>query len=181
LTNTKFAKNSFTYKDYLSWDDNVRVELLDGIVYMMSSPSIWHQDTAGNLYAQLHNFLKGKPCRVFIAPCDVRPFPKDDLSDNTVVQPDILVVCDESKIGENGINGVPDFIIEIESPGSRGKDLIDKKELYEKAGVKEYWVVGKNGVSKFVLIDGVYHENVTEKTMSAKIPVTILKGCTLEL
>ena len=102
----------YTYADYESWDDENRYELIDGVVYMMSAPSIEHQGILVELSRQLANFLVGKPCRVFVAPCDVCISGLGD-EDDSVVQPDIFVVCDESKLDKKYCNGAPDMVIEI--------------------------------------------------------------------
>jgi Uma2 family endonuclease len=90
----------YTYGDYLYWGEDSRYEIIDGIAYKMPSPSVIHQSVSGELTGEIREFLKGKPCRVFAAPFDVRLFPEDDNSDTTVVQPDILVVCDQSKLSD---------------------------------------------------------------------------------
>lgn len=126
----------FTWSDYRSWPDDERWELIDGVAYAMSAaPSIRHQDVVGRLFSRIEQQLRGRPCRPFVAPTDVR------LSDADVVQPDILVVCDPGKITPAHIDGFPDLIIEVLSPGTSAKDLRDKKALYERAGVSEYLVV----------------------------------------
>ncbi len=141
----KKLNQRFTYKDYLSWtDDRERWELINGVAYDMSpAPTRWHQDITGSLFALLKNYLKDKDCRVYIAPFDIR-LPGGFKTDNdvdTVVQPDISVFCDESKLDDRGGNGAPDLIIEILSPSTASKDLKEKFFLYERVGVKEYWVV----------------------------------------
>ena len=107
-------ERGFTYKDYARWDDDIRYELIDGVPYAMASPSRLHQKISGRIFRQLANFLRGKSCEVYAAPLDVRLNPHT--FDNIVVQPDILVVCDESKYDDKSIKGAPDFIIEILSP-----------------------------------------------------------------
>lgn len=125
----------FTWNDYLSWPDSERWEVIDGVAYNMTpSPTVRHQVLAGNLHNILKNGLKGKKCRAFIAPLDVY------LDDTNFVQPDVLVVCDESKIKDK-IHGAPDLIIEVLSPSTSLKDKREKKTLYEKFGVKEYIIV----------------------------------------
>ena len=134
----------YTYADYLKWDDNERWELIEGEVYDMSpAPSYEHQSISGGISAQIWMFLKDKKCKILSAPFDVR-FPegvKDNNKIINVVQPDISVICDTSKIDKKGCQGAPDFIIEILSPSTASKDTIIKKELYEKNGVKEYWII----------------------------------------
>ena len=134
-------KRKFTYNDYLCWPDDVRVEIIRGVAYMMSPPFTSHQKISMLLSQRFANFLAGKTCQVFAAPFGVRLFPKEDQSDDTVVEPDIVVICDPSKIDERGCNGAPDLIIEILSPSTKRKDKYLKRELYQKAGVREYWIV----------------------------------------
>ena len=138
----------FTYGDYLTWDDDQRWELIDGVPYNMSpAPTVRHQLILGELHRQVANWLLDKPCQVFIAPFDVR-LPEDDESDEqveTVVQPDLSIICDKSKLDEAGCRGAPDLIVEILSPSTAHKDLKVKFERYERAGVREYWIVDPNG------------------------------------
>jgi len=134
-------KRQFTYADYLKWPEDVRVEIIYGIAHLMAPPLTRHQEISMELSRILAQFLKGKTCKVFAAPFGVRLFPKKDHSDNTVVEPDIVVICDSSKIDERGCNGAPDLVIEILSPSTRKKDKTLKFELYLKAKVREYWVV----------------------------------------
>ena len=135
------GKKNFTYNDYLNWPQDVRAEIISGVAYMMGQPSTSHQRVSMRLSQLYANFLKGKTCEVFAAPFGVRLFPKEDKTDDTVVEPDIVVVCDSSKIDERGCNGAPDLVIEILSPSSRRKDRSLKRELYQKAKVREYWIV----------------------------------------
>jgi Uma2 family endonuclease len=133
-----------TYADYLTWPDDVRYELIDGVAYLMSpAPTLDHQDFAGEIYRQLANALQGKPCRVYIAPVDVR-LPKLNETDervDTVVQPDVLVVCNTDKLDRRGVRGAPDFAVEVLSPSTASHDHVRKRRVYERAGVKEYWLV----------------------------------------
>ena len=138
----------YTYRDYASWGEGFRCELINGIVYMMSSPSLWHQRLIKKLILQLEAYLKDKPCEVFIAPVDV--ILCDDDSDTTIVQPDIFIVCDKSKLkSEKECRGAPDFIIEVVSGSSAIDDMNRKHDLYQEYGVKEYWVVFRNKVIQF--------------------------------
>jgi len=175
---SKLPMGGFTCKDYMSWNDDFLWELIDGIPHMMAPPSFRHQDIAGEIYVQLRNFLKGKPCKVFISPIGVRLYPVKNETDKIILLPDIVVVCDEKKLSDGKtINGAPDFIIEIISPSSKGRDLIDKKELYEAAGVREYWVIDEYKVFKFVLINKQYRETVFNMTKGLVIKLSIFKGC----
>jgi Uma2 family endonuclease len=133
---------SYTYADYLEWETDKRYEIIDGEAYMMSSPTVTHQTISGELFGQFWNFLKDKPCRVFSAPLDVRLFPREDGSDNTVVQPDLLVVCDRSKLADGkSCRGAPDLVVEILSPSNTDSTLLLKFNQYLLAGVREYWVI----------------------------------------
>jgi len=126
----------FTYDDYITWSDDERWELIDGVPYNMSpAPSILHQEIVSNLHYILKHNLKGQPCRPFLAPTDVV------LSEVNVVQPDVFVVCDKRKIREKNIQGAPDLIIEVLSPSTALKDKREKKCLYAKYNVKEYIII----------------------------------------
>ncbi|MDA3810205.1 MAG: Uma2 family endonuclease, partial [Spirochaetaceae bacterium] len=147
----------FTYTEFCSWTDDERWELIDGVAYNMSpAPSSRHQRISFKISLLLGNFLEGKPCIPFTAPFDVY-FPLDpDQSINsidTIVQPDLSVICDAKKIFDKGCMGAPDLIIEILSPSTGKKDLNEKFQLYEKNGVKEYWVVdpGNKYIEIFLL------------------------------
>ena len=137
---------SYTYADYLTWEWDQLAELIQGKIYKMSpAPSSRHQGISRNLSGQLWQYLQGKKCKVFAAPFDVR-LPVSSKKENdrdivTVVQPDICVICDPSKIDERGCLGAPDWVIEILSKHTSAKDLNIKFDVYEAAGVKEYWVV----------------------------------------
>jgi Uma2 family endonuclease len=141
---TRSTPNKKNYGDYLAWPEGARIEIIDGeIVDMGPAPSRRHQEVSGNIFAMLHRQLRGSGCRVYHAPFDVR-LPSKGESDahiSTVVQPDIAVVCDAKKLDDKGCKGPPDAIFEIVSPASASNDHIRKLSLYEKHGVKEYWIV----------------------------------------
>ncbi|MBI4645549.1 MAG: Uma2 family endonuclease [Bacteroidia bacterium] len=135
----------YTYADYLKWDDGKYYELINGRVYEMSpAPSTFHQRVSRTIFGRIYNFIgKKNKCEVFYAPFDVR-LPKkgtDDKDIYTVVQPDIVVVCDPKKIDDKGCLGAPDLIVEVLSPSTKQKDIHEKFLLYQEAGVKEYWIV----------------------------------------
>ena len=138
------TEERFTYGDYLKWPEGERWELIDGVAYDMTPAPGWrHQKVLLRLVEQIAAFLKEKPCELFLAPLDVR-FPESGEPDGdvfNVVQPDLGVVCDPGKLDERGVRGAPDFIIEIISPSTAAKDQIQKVALYERHGVKEYWLV----------------------------------------
>lgn len=134
-------EEKYTYEDYLSWPQTERWELIYGIPYAMSpAPSRLHQQISVELTSQIHNFLRGKSCEVYSAPFDVR-LPEASGKNDTVVQPDISIICDQDKLDDLGCQGAPDLVIEILSPATASKDLREKLSLYELSGVKEYWVV----------------------------------------
>ncbi|MCP4690459.1 MAG: Uma2 family endonuclease [Desulfobacterales bacterium] len=134
----------YTYGDYLNWPDDERWELIQGEPYDMSpAPLFRHQRISMELSRQIANFLTDKPCEVVTAPVDVR-LPENDEADEDVVnviQPDIVVVCDKSKIDRRGVRGAPDLIVEILSKSTAAKDQIQKVALYEAHGVSEYWII----------------------------------------
>ena len=134
----------YTYADYYSWKFDERVELIKGKIFRMSpAPNRFHQEISGEIFNTLKNFLRGKPCKVYAAPFDVR-LPRnthDDKKVLTVLQPDICVICDPAKLDSRGCIGAPDLVVEILSPGNNTRDMKNKYEAYEEAEVKEYWVV----------------------------------------
>ncbi|GHV95116.1 hypothetical protein AGMMS50293_14360 [Spirochaetia bacterium] len=137
------SKKYFTYADYKDWnpDEIGRYELIYGVAYAMSGPNSYHQLILGELFKQIAVYLTGKPCKVYPAPFDVRLFYEEDENDDTVVQPDITIICDEKKRGKEGCRGAPDFVAEILSPSNTASEMTRKFELYRKAGVREYWVL----------------------------------------
>ena len=139
----RILKEYYTYGDYKSWDDDLRWELIDGEAFCMSpAPGTAHQSLVVKLIAKLEDFFEGRECKVFVAPLDVT-LPRGGESEDeidTVVQPDIMILCDKSKLHDNGIKGAPDVIFEILSPSTARRDLDDKLRQYERAGVKEYLI-----------------------------------------
>lgn len=169
-----------TYADYLSWQEDVRYELIDGRAYLMApAPSLEHQDVAGEIYFQLRRALEGKPCRPFIAPVDVRLPKANELDEqiDTVVQPDVLVVCDESKLDRRGVRGAPDFVVEVLSSSTASHDHVLKRRVYERAGVREYWLVHPidRMVTIYRLLDGEYGKPDVQE-LSGETAVGVLEG-----
>lgn len=151
----------YSYADYLKWQFDERVELIKGKIFKMSpAPNTNHQIICGNLFSAMHVYLSGKECKVFMAPFDVRLSRKKDDDKNvlTVVQPDICVICDPAKIDTKGCLGAPDIVVEILSPANNSKELKNKYEVYEQAGVKEYWIISPQDYTflMYTLTDGVY-------------------------
>jgi Uma2 family endonuclease len=157
----KSTEQHFTYADYRQWPDDERWELIDGHAYAMApAPTISHQTLLGKLFRQIDAALDGAPCRALVAPLDVLLPALDEADERTttVVQPDILVVCDPEKITERNVRGAPDWIIEVLSPATARYDHITKRALYERAGVREYWLVHPvdRVITLYTLKNGVY-------------------------
>ena len=169
----------YTFADLLTWDDSAHYELIDGEAYMMAPPLRVHQEISGELYWQIASFLRGKPCKVYAAPFAVRPFA--DETEDTVVEPDITVVCDSAKLDRYGCKGAPDMVIEILSPSTRHRDLSMKYRLYQRAGVREYWIVDpdRRAVQTFRLDDGFY--DAAEVYTSGAVPVSLWDDFSIDL
>lgn len=133
----------YTYQDYLTWKFKERVELIRGLIFKMSpAPNVKHQDISRILLRFIDDYLLNKDCKVYHAPFDVRlPVSKKKGQSDTVVQPDMVVICDLMKLDLQGCNGAPDVVIEILSPGNSRREMKDKFELYEASLVPEYWIV----------------------------------------
>lgn len=175
---------SYTYADLLKWDGDTRYELYNGQPVALASPSDIHQEISGEIHLQLGNYLKGKKCRVYYAPFDVRLFERrGDRPENvnTVVQPDLMVVCDPDKIDRHGVHGAPDMVIEILSDSTRRTDRLLKFNLYRDAGVREYWIIDpvERLVSVHILEDRQYYTTVYGP--DASVPVGVLEECTIDL
>jgi|JI10StandDraft_1071094.scaffolds.fasta_scaffold08341_8 Uma2 family endonuclease len=178
---------SYTYADYLKWDLPEMVELIRGKIYKMSpAPTSRHQRISTALMVSIGSFLKKKKCRLFAAPFDVRLPRKSKANEDiiTVVQPDICVICDPTKIDIRGCLGAPDWVIEILSKHTSAKDLNEKFEVYEEAGVKEYWVVhpSEQTVLVYTLNDAGKYEGVLKPYVRTdKVQPKTLPGLTIDL
>ena len=175
----------FTFADALTWSEDERIEIINGEAFMMATPSRIHQEISGELFRQLANFLEGKKCKVYPAPFGVRLFEQNEDSPedvNTVVEPDISVVCDRNKLDDHGCKGAPDMLIEILSPSSLRHDRLVKLNLYQRAGVREYWIVDpeNRAVQVLTLTDGLLlpHEDYGQDDIAK---VNVLEGCFIEL
>ncbi len=180
------SNEKYTYADYLTWPEDERWEIIDGVAYMQAAPTPTHQEILMELARQIANYLTGKPCKVYPAPFCVR-LTKDDERKNEgitkVVEPDITVVCDKSKIDEKGCNGAPDMIIEIISPSSTKRDRFIKFNAYEKAGIKEYWIVEPDVkiVSVFVLQHNGSYGRQNVYSEEDRIQVNLFPDLTIDL
>jgi len=177
----------YTYAEYLTWADDKLRELLDGFVRLMSpAPRLRHAVVSRRMGTSLVNFVdkNNGDNQIFYAPFDVRlPRNPDETADNqiyTVVQPDICVVCDNSKLDERGCLGAPDMVVEILSLSSQRYDLNEKFNLYEAAGVKEYWVVSpkEKGINVFILQENGKYDAGTVYEGDVQVPVQTLEGLT---
>ncbi len=167
------SQGGYTIEDYFSLPEEKRAELIDGVFYDMASTSVIHQLIAGQIFVQLNVFLRKKKasCVPCIAPVDVQL----DCDDRTMVQPDVLVVCDREKIRKSGIFGAPDFVAEILSKATRRKDMLVKLAKYAQAGVREYWLIDPDKQNVLVY-DLKNMEFPSIYGFDAKIPVTIFGG-----
>jgi Uma2 family endonuclease len=179
----------YTYADYLSWMDDKRRELIDGVVYdLLSAPTRFHAKISTKIVSLIDWFVRKKKgkCGIYHAPFDVR-FPKNgETADDkiyTVVQPDICVVCDPEKLDDRGCIGAPDLIVEVQSPSTAKRDLYEKFDLYEKAGVREYWVVfpREKALTVFLMQENGKFNDGTAYEFEAKVPVSIFQGLTIDL
>jgi Uma2 family endonuclease len=167
-----------TYGEYCTWTDDARYELIDGVAYAMApAPARSHQEMLGGIFSQVHAALEGRRCRAYIAPFDVRLPHRDEADDDidTVVQPDLSVVCDRDKLDARGCRGAPDWIVEVLSPTTAGHDMIVKRRLYERAGVREYWLVHPTDrvVTVYTLRDGAYGVPAIHE-LKERLAVTVL-------
>lgn len=166
-------QGEYTLEDYYALPDDLRVELIDGVFFVMDAPSVFHQLLGGEIYRQIANFVMERkgPCMPLISPVDVQL----DCDERTMVQPDVLILCNQSKNIKHHIYGAPDFIVEVLSPSTRRKDMTIKLTKYEKAGVREYWMIDPRGKR----IITYFFESETSPVIYGfedKIPIRIYDG-----
>jgi Uma2 family endonuclease len=177
----------YTYGDYLLWQFQERIELIKGRIRQMAAPSVRHQRVSGVIFAEIKWFLKKSPCQVFSAPFDVRLLLPAHRATNakidTVVQPDICIICDKSKLDEQGCIGAPDLIVEILSPGNSRKEMRDKYDLYQETGVKEYWVVfpSEQVLQRYILNDASVYQAQLPNVQGDVVGITFLPGFELKV
>lgn len=179
------SENHYTLADALTWGEQDHNELIYGAPFDLKIPLRIHQEVRRNLGAQLYHYAEGKTCEVYGLPLAVRPFEQDgDQPENvdTLVEPDITVVCDCSKLDDIGCKGAPDLVVEILSPWTQRHDRFTKFSLYQRAGVQEYWIVDPDNktVQVFVLENG-YYVAADFGEAGDKLRVNVLKNCTIDL
>lgn len=183
----KKEKRIYTYSDYATWPDEERWEIIEGEAYDMSpAPTLNHQRYLRRLVTEFEVYLRGKTCEVFNSPCDVILPEEGENMDSTtnIVQPDIMVVCDSKKLFENKCCvGAPDLIIEILSPSTASKDIKKKRFLYERFGVKEYWIADPvhKTVQVFILGEDKLYGKSNIYSSEDKINVFIFKELEIDL
>ena len=178
---------TYSYAHYLNWVFDDRVELINGQVFKMCpAPSPYHQQISVRIASELFVFLKNKVCQVYTAPFDVR-FPTESTADTdiyTVLQPDICVICDPvGKLDDRGCVGAPDIVVEILSPGNNKMELLNKYNVYQEFGVKEYWVISpaEKTFMKYTLDDTGEYQPSKLFTLSEKVTSAVLPGFELDL
>ncbi len=186
-----YGKQRYSYADYLTWADDVRREIIDGMVYRLSAPFRKHAQAVSSFFGEALLFVRKRKakCKIYSAPFDVR-LPMNGSTDDdqiyNVVQPDICVVCDPAKLDYRGCIGAPDLVVEVFSPSTGKRDANEKFQLYEAAGVKEYWLVYPNEVTVIVFLlqeDGKYDEGTVYNIINGtiKVPVRTLEGLIIDL
>lgn len=179
-------KERYTFADCLTWGENERIEIINGEAIMMAPPSRIHQEISFEISRQIGNYLEGKQCKIYPAPFGVRLFERDGERPedvDTMVEPDISIVCDRSKLDNHGCKGAPDMVLEVMSPSTQRHDQLVKLAMYQQAGVREYWIVDPmNKTVRVMLLDssGILqlHE-IYDRDGVAK--VNVLDGCFVEL
>lgn len=175
----------YTFADVLTWDEDDRIEIINGEAFMMAPPSRVHQEISFEIGRQLGNYLEGKRCKVYPALFGIRLFEKegdgpDDV--DTMVEPDLSVICDHSKLDDHGCKGAPDLVIEILSPSTRRHDRLVKLDLYQRAGVREYWIVDPEYKSVQVFTqDGGFLKIREDYGREDVARVNVLEGCFIDL
>jgi len=175
----------YTFADYLTWPENERWEIIDGVPHMQSAPTWQHQAISRELLTQFNSYLKDNPCQVFAAPFDLRLAETNEKDEETtfVVQPDIIVVCDKEGLIGTGYYGTPTLVIEISSPSTARSDKVWKFNKYEKVGVQEYWIVEPDGkfISVYTLLPNNRYGRPESYTETDMIKVSVFPDFTVDL
>lgn len=184
MDNLAIENKKYSYEDLEKLPEDERYEIIEGNLFIMESPHGRHQLLLGELYRQISNYLQDKKCTVFLSPFDValsKSKKKNEIFN--VVQPDLMILCDMDKYEGPKIFGAPDFVIEIASPFNRTHDYLRKFNLYQKYGVKEYWIVDYQGnsISAYILNKNGVYELPRVYHLEEDIKVNTLKGLTISL
>ncbi|MBR1623251.1 MAG: Uma2 family endonuclease [Pseudobutyrivibrio sp.] len=178
---TWFSKETHTVDDWLNLPDDRRAELIDGVFYDMASPSIWHQRVVGLVYFLLLSYVKekGGKCLPLLSPIGIQL----DRDDKTVVEPDVVIVCNPDKVQDRIIHGAPDWIMEVVSPSTKKRDYIIKLNKYQNAGVREYWIVDKDQtrVTVYTNLDNPNEMQIDIYSFTDKIPVGIYDDLLIDM
>jgi Uma2 family endonuclease len=174
-----------TYADYLEWSDKFGQELIDGIAYVREppAPSRYHQQIVSELHYQVRGALEGKACHVYIAPFDVRLPKSDETNDqvDTVVQPDLLIVCDIQKLDERGMRGGPDWVAEVLSPSTASYDQKMKIPVYERAGVPEVWLINPTDRTLTIYrLKGGHYGSPSLRELGGRVHLTAVPGVSID-
>ncbi len=180
------GEGNYTYADIIISPEGERWELIDGVAYDMSpTPLVRHQEILGALLMQFHPFVEHTPCRLYLGPLDVRlPTPSENgMTASTVLQPDILIVCEREKLDELGCIGAPTLVVEITSPWTTAKDLREKRAVYERVGVPEYWIILPSDLLLlvFTLDETGRYGAPTIYLPDEQVPVRMLPGAHIDL
>jgi len=179
-----YEEEKWTYKDYKNWElkPGERYELIDGIAYAMSAPNTAHQRIVSILNGEFYQFLKGKKCQVIPSPFDVRLFYEEDESDDTVVQPDVVVICDPEKLGKEGCRGAPTLVIEVLSPSNTAIEMYRKRDLYASAEVPEFWIVNPDKkLIEIYRLNGDHYETTAVLRMGDTVQSALFPGLAISL
>lgn len=176
----------YTLADVMAWDESERIELIEGeTVFLMSPPKRPHQRAVLKIATQIEEYLSGKTCEVNIAPFGVRLFEKEgDRPEDvdTLVEPDISIVCDPAKLDDDGCKGAPDFIAEVLSPSNRRHDILTKFNLYQRAGVREYWLVDpEERTVQVFLLEGQHYVVKAVAGTGDRLKINVLEDCEIDL
>lgn len=180
-------KRMYTYADYLAWSEEERIEIINGTPMLQASPSRVHQEILSELHRQIANYLVDKEYKVYPAPFHVVLEPGESTQDQgnkvDVVEPDLTIICDLSKLDDRGCQGNPDMVIEITSPSTARRDKVEKFNKYEQAGIKEYWIVEPTEkiVSVYTLQDNDRFGRPDLYTEEDQVKVTLFEDLVIEL
>lgn len=179
------SNKKYTYADYLTWPEDEMWEIIDGVPYRMFAPTWQHQAISSELHRQIANYLIDKHCKVFAAPFDLRipEFNERDEETTTIVQPDIVIVCDKKGLKGTGYYGVPTLLIEISSPSTGRKDRLTKFNRYERAGIKEYWIIAADEgyVNAFTLLENKRYGRPDAYSNEDKITTSVFPDLVIDL